>query len=256
MGHDEIACSIRGIVSIKGRCGSFALKPACEYCKKNPSAEDGDIKCRKLQKFLDKGKCSAFRYDPVKHKLILNPVAVTPPPPEPSVTPEKDASAHNTVTQDEKTDEEQVQQADRFFTEDEKKLWAKPTLITDCETEGLIKVFEVSAGTYAKKETIRNRIWIHDIFDDNGIEYYIEMELKHQGKQFAEVQSIYVRPEDKENALFLIWTFSKADFVAPEYTPDVATQNMVDGIPQKQCQSCNEEIDFDYHTCPHCKAPV
>jgi len=307
MGHNEIACSIRGIVSVKGRCGSFTLKPACVYCKKNPSAEDGNTnKCRKLRKFLDKGKCSAFRYDPDKHSLMLNPIAVTPespvlpdppkppkpskpqdfpnmpkppvspippiapkppvfhkplnfnPPPIAPVPPLNQEKSNNTDYSDAKADREAKskweQKLESVYSEEEKELWAKPTLITDCGTEGLIKVFEVSVGAYAKKETIRNRTWIHDIFDDNGVEYYIEMELKHQGKQSAEVQSIYVRPEEKDNASFLIWTFSKADFVAPEYTPDVATQNMVDGIPQKQCMSCGEEIDFDYHTCPYCKA--
>jgi len=138
----------------------------------------------------------------------------------------------------------------------EKESQAKSTLNVDGGVEGLVKVFEVTTSISEKDETIKKRTWIHELFDDNGIEYGIETEFKNKGREVNEVQSIYVRPEEKEDALFLIWKFNKAEFVAPEYSPDVTTQNVVDGIPQKQCSNCNEEIDFDYHTCPHCKTAV
>jgi hypothetical protein len=138
----------------------------------------------------------------------------------------------------------------------EEVLLAKSTLITDGEIESLIKVFEVNTDVTADKDKIKNRTWIHDLFDDNGIEYHIETELKNKGRQIIETQSIYVRPEEKDDAFFLISKFNKAEFEPPELSPDVTTQTMVDGVPQKQCTNCNEEIDFDYHKCPHCKAAV
>jgi hypothetical protein len=194
----------------------------CESCENGKDIGFGEIACNKHGIVSDKKQCKNFKQkDSVRNKS--KPPKHTIPP----IEPDKG-----------------------------KDILAKSTLITDYGLEGLIKVFEVGAGIYATKETIKNRIWIHDLFDDNGIEYYIEMELKNQGKQLAEVQSIYVRPEEKENASFLIWSFSKGEFVKPEYTPDVTTQTMVDGIPQKQCGNCKEEIDFDYHTCPHCKTAV
>jgi hypothetical protein len=314
------------------------------YCAKVVAAGDDKAECPKLWKFLIKGKCSAFRYDPVKHELMLNPDAITPKqkddektpespepptvpdppepptvstPPEPPTAPElpqpptipvppelptipappvfpkrpvrpvppmpprppvlpkslnftpsaiapvpplsidkSNAADSDADNPDKETKSKWEQKMESFYTDEEKVLWAKSTLKEFEDIEDLVKVYEIGAGLYAKKETIRNRTWIHDLFDDTGLHYHIEIEGKSQGKQFAETQVIYVKPEDKDLAFFLIMKFNQSEFVKPEFSPEIVTQNMVDGIPQKQCQSCNEEIDFDFHTCPHCKSAV
>ena len=174
-----------------------------------------------------------------------------PVPPVPPFDPDEDTS-----TADEHPKSKWENRMESFYSDEDKKLWAKSTLKSDGSSDALIKIYEIGIGIYAKKETIRNRIWIHDLFDDNGIEYHIEIEGRLHGKQFSEVQIIYVRPEDKEEALFLIWKFNTSEFITPEYSPEITTQNIVDGVPQKKCPSCSEEIDFDYHKCPHCKTAV
>ena len=272
----EIACSKHGIMSSKGRCRAFKRKNSKKDTEQRPAAT------AKKPATLDNPPVSPEQpiaptpsAPPKIPDTPTPPVAPTPPippkltnaltPPVPP-TPPKMLIAPTPPTlpkisyppknPDDNPENPHSQHVDRVIIEQEKELTAKSTLKSDGGIEGLIKVFEVGEGIYAKKETIRNRIWVHDLFDDNGIEYYIEMELKSQGKQLAEVQSIYVRPEEKNDAFYLIWTFNNAELIAPEYTPDVATQIMVDGIPQKECINCKEEIDFDYHTCPHCKAAV
>lgn len=157
---------------------------------------------------------------------------------------------------DETPESEQKYKYALLNSDTDRELWAMPTLSAS-GIEGLVKVFEVGVGAYAHKETIRNRIWVHDYFDDNGIMYYIQMEgrLQQKTKHFIEVQSIYVMPEDVEKARFLVRKFHDAGFAdRDDLVKELEEQSMVDGVPQKMCPVCGEEIDFDYHKCPHCKA--
>jgi len=217
IGFGEVACYKHGVVKIKKRCNDFKYQRS-KHDKTHPLAADAD-------------KLTTETMPPTPSES-----SILPAPPEPPTLPDSPVSP--------------------IAPEEEKGLQATSTLIADGGIEGLIKVFEVRTGVNSKDETTKKRTWIHDLFDDNGIEYHIETEFETQGRQVNEVQSIFVRPEELNDARFLISNFNNAVFITPEYSPDITTQTMVDGIPQKQCTNCNEEIDFDYHTCPHCKTAV
>jgi len=286
VGIGEVDCSkLEGFLA-KGKCRSFKYDPDMHNLVLDPVVITRKPEDDKQPPVLpEKPVIPDLPLPPVPPKAPVPPVPPTPPtppippvppaPPKPPIPPKSldfnptpiapvpslnigDSSTtdQNAANIDKKPKSKWEQKMDSFYTDEEKKLWAKSTLHVDDDIEDLFKVYEIGAGLFAKKETIRNRIWIHDLFDDNGIRYHIEIDGKSQGKQLAEFQSIYIRPEDKEIAVFLIMKFNNTKFEKPEYSPEIATQNMVDGVPQKKCLSCNEEIDFDYHTCPHCKSKV
>jgi len=137
------------------------------------------------------------------------------------------------------------------------ELWAYSTL-PPCDSASLVNIYEVKQGDFTGRETIRQRMWLHDILDDNGIQYQVEINAYWAArKRFSEVQCIYVEEENAKKARSLIKEYNNpenwiAENAGGENTGDV----MLDGIPQKTCQSCGETIDFDYHKCPHCKAAV
>jgi hypothetical protein len=138
------------------------------------------------------------------------------------------------------------------------ELWAKSTLPED-DTTDLVVVFQVKKGTLIGNEPIKNRMWLHDLLDDNEIPYRIE----HAGDS---AQFILVKNEQKDRAIDLIIRYnisgntaqelaSRADAPGSPAKP-VKPVKMADGVAQVRCPSCSEYIDFDHHTCPRCKAAL
>ena len=135
--------------------------------------------------------------------------------------------------------------------------WAKPTL-PPCDPDDLVRVYEVKEGIYSGTETIRDRIWLHDVLDDNEIPYHIEIEGYWPGRRkFVERQVIYVEEKNAAKAKRLIKEFNDSDSIledpAGEDSPVVGIE---DGMPQKLCPSCGAEIDFDFVVCPRCKERI
>ena len=126
------------------------------------------------------------------------------------------------------------------------KLWAKSTLNVD-NPEGLILAYVCHTGTDLTKETIRHRFWIHDLLDDAGIPYYVEVKPADGSKMLVESQRIYVEENNKTPAKDLIFEYQKPSSIVTEER-DGGTE-----IMQKECPSCDTMIDFDYHKCPNCK---
>jgi len=136
-------------------------------------------------------------------------------------------------------------------------LWAQSTLLHG-DTENLVKIYDVMEGKYINSETVRNRIWLHDILDDNNIPYHIEIKGTWPSrKKFAEKQSIYVEKKRASRVRKLIKEYNNADNIF-QYDSDEDSQivGVEDGIPQKLCPECGKEIDFDFPVCPHCKAQM
>jgi len=133
------------------------------------------------------------------------------------------------------------------------ELWAKSTLEHD--TDNLVKIYEIKPSRTVSPETIRNRTWVHDLFDDEGIPYKVEVAgFWATRKKFLEAQSLYVESKDRFRARDLIVEFKDPNSIAQE--TEEKEENIVDGITQKKCPSCDELIDFDYHKCPFCKATM
>jgi len=134
--------------------------------------------------------------------------------------------------------------------------WAQSTL-KNVDIEDLVEVYKVVPGLLVSKENLRNRIWLHDMLDDMGIPYYIEVGGMKGSKDLMEAQHIYVEKENAQKAIFLILMYNNPGNVVSD-EPDEEDQPVIsnDGIPQKKCISCGEEIDFDHHKCPYCKAKV
>ena len=133
-------------------------------------------------------------------------------------------------------------------------LWAYSTL-PPCDTEELVKVYVVKQAKYQKRETMRNRMWLHDILDGEGIPYQVVIKTRWSDKRnYAEDQFIYVQEKHRRKARRLIKAFNNPDNdvtenMGAESTPD----NYIDGVLQIKCSSCGGEIDFDHHKCPLCK---
>jgi len=133
------------------------------------------------------------------------------------------------------------------------KKWAKSTLL-DADPEDLVEIYTVMPGLFATGETFRDRMWLHDLLDDAEIPYYIEIGISKLSKVAVEAQHIFVEKKNAELAVALVVMYSNPEnIVSDEIDEDDDTLYSEDGIPQKICKSCNETIDFDYHTCPHCK---
>jgi len=124
------------------------------------------------------------------------------------------------------------------------EVWAVSTLASPYGD--LVKVFETPG---------KERIWLHDIFDDNEIPYLIEIKPTFRSfaksSKFNETQLIFVRNEDEETALTLISEFESAEAV------DMEEEAEGDGFdkqtPQIECPYCGAMIDFDYPKCPFCR---
>jgi len=132
-------------------------------------------------------------------------------------------------------------------------LWARSTL-EGADPDDLVAIYAVVPGLLISKEAIRNRIWLHDILDDAGIPYYIEVGGLGGSKDLNEAQHIYVEKENAQKVMLLIHAFNNTKNTVKRTKEETGiTAVSEDGIPQKVCSSCGEEIDFDYHKCPYCK---
>ena len=134
-------------------------------------------------------------------------------------------------------------------------LWARSTL-TPGEDMKLVRIYELKPGNYASAETIRHRMWLHDILDDNGIPYHLVIRGYWPARRrFAESQCIFVEDKYSKKARLLINEFQNLNNVITE---DINGKTMVDdienGLPLIKCSSCGRIIEFDYYKCPYCKA--
>ena len=136
------------------------------------------------------------------------------------------------------------------------KLWAKSTLI-GADANDLITVYAITPGLLVSKESIRNRMWLHDLLDDAGIPYYIEVGSRDGSKELSEAQYVYVEKKNVGITQALIKNFHDPNNIVRE-NPDKDVFSVIsdDGIPQKKCPSCSKEIDFDFYKCPYCKRQV
>jgi len=135
-------------------------------------------------------------------------------------------------------------------------LWAQPTL-KNARTEDLVPVYSVQPNPLLGGDSVRNRMWLHDLLDDAKIPYYIEVGSKDGTKDLTEAQYIYVERKNASKATFFIKQYNDPNNIIRDNTAkDDPPAVSIDGIPQKTCQSCGKEIDFDYHKCPHCKGPA
>ena len=135
--------------------------------------------------------------------------------------------------------------------------WAKSTL-PNGNPNALSRIYEVKEGIYTSAENIRDRIWLHDVLDDNDIPYYVEMEGYWPGRRkFVERQVIYVEEKNSPKAKRLIKEFNSSDYVLQEAISEGSQiVSIKDGIPQKLCPSCDTVIDFDFVVCPKCKTRI
>jgi len=131
--------------------------------------------------------------------------------------------------------------------------WAKSTL-KSANIDELVQVYVVTPGLYATSSTIRNRMWLHDLLDDKKIPYFVDIGGMAGSKVLVEAQYIYVEEKNALKALTLINKFNDSGSIIHDTSDDDGFSSVSeDGIPQKKCTSCGEEIDFDYYKCPFCK---
>ena len=133
-------------------------------------------------------------------------------------------------------------------------LWAYSTLPPG-DYDDLVNIYVVKQSHYQARETVRQKMWLHDILDDEGIPYQVViMGYWATRRKYAEDQFVYVEKKNEIKAKRLIKSFIDSDSVAEGVSDEeTSPENFVDGIPQKKCSSCSEEIDFDYHKCPFCR---
>jgi len=133
-------------------------------------------------------------------------------------------------------------------------LWAYSTLPPG-EYEDLVSIYTINQSKYQGREEVRKRMWLHDILDDEDIPYQIVIKSYWiSRKKYGEDQFVYVKEEHKKKAKKLIKAFNNLENAVLETTEDeVSAENYVDGVLQIKCSSCEENIDFDYQKCPHCK---
>jgi len=133
-------------------------------------------------------------------------------------------------------------------------LWAYSTL-PQGDYEDLVNVHTVKQGKFLGRETVRQRMWLHDILDDEGIPYRVVIKSYWATRRkFAEDQFIYVEEKHSKKAKRLIKAFNNSDNAVSEIPEDeTSTENYIDGVLQVKCPSCGKEIDFDNYKCPYCK---
>ena len=134
---------------------------------------------------------------------------------------------------------------------------AESTLVPNKDTK-LVNIHIVKPDITGSTDKIRNRTWVHDLLDDNDIPYFIEIKSFSPSKtKTIESQWIYVEDENGSTAQELIKQYidpENLSFSEEEMEDDDADYANEDGIPQKKCPSCDEDVDFDYYKCPYCKA--
>jgi len=130
------------------------------------------------------------------------------------------------------------------------KEWARSTLIG--EKEGLVRIFHIKPGGDVTPETIRNKTWIHELLDVEGIKYKVVISgYWATPKNYLVSQSILVEPENVKRAKVLIPEESNIDDEILETSYETEED---DELPKIKCPSCGGEIDFDFYKCPLCKA--
>ena len=133
----------------------------------------------------------------------------------------------------------------RFLTgpEDNPETWAKSTL-TEADDDNLVAVYE---------EAGRQRMWLHDVLDDSGIPYKIEVVPCWLGVNSYEKPVILVEEKHKDAVLTLIKEHeNEGSIVREDMGEEGRTDHADDAMPQMVCPSCGQEIDFDYAICPLC----
>jgi len=88
------------------------------------------------------------------------------------------------------------------------EFWAKSTLDQD---EGkLIKVYEIKPGKNVPLESVRNRIWLHDLLDEEKIPYKVAVSgFWASRKKYSLSQSILVEQKDRNRTRQLILEYNK-----------------------------------------------
>lgn len=138
------------------------------------------------------------------------------------------------------------------------ELWAQSTLESSGD-ENLVKIHTVKQGRYVGRKKVRQRIWLHDILDDNNIPYYIKFDgYWATRKKYADIQYILVEEENRKKARRLIKEYNNPEnIIAGDAISEEEMIGITEfGILQIKCPSCGEGIDFDHHKCPHCKAQL
>ena len=136
---------------------------------------------------------------------------------------------------------------------------AEPTLIPNEDTK-LVNIHIVKPDITGSTEKIRYRTWVHDLLDDNDIKYHIEIKsFSPSSTKTIESQWIFVEEKHAETVQDLLKQYIDPEnfsFSEEEMEDDVEYDDEFDGVPQKKCPSCDEDVDFDYYKCPYCKAAL
>jgi len=134
------------------------------------------------------------------------------------------------------------------------ELWAESTLSDSHDFEDLVQVYEIKADKLRKY--VRERIWLHDILDDNNIPYKVEFVGFHsasitgrKSRMYSEKQYIFVEKKHKKEVLKFIKEYNNLENIVEEDITNDDTNN----LPQVKCSACGKEIDFDFLICPFCK---
>ena len=131
--------------------------------------------------------------------------------------------------------------------------WAQSTL-KHANTEDLVAIYSIQSNQLTGRDTIRDRMWLHDLLDDKMIPYYIEVGSKDGTKDLAEAQFIYVEKHNAKKVIFYIRQFNDPGSIIRDDMSKESLSNHSDyGVPQKKCQTCGKDIDFDHYKCPYCK---
>ena len=146
--------------------------------------------------------------------------------------------------------------------------WAKSTLTpTNDMVLSLIYTSKTAKpGKLVSENRVAQKIWLHELLDDNDIPYYVVLtgkpvrsKKKFYKEKLATVQLVYVEEANASKARALIKQYRKAPAALEElidtFHGDTAMP-LKDGVPQVVCGACGEQIDFDYPKCPFCKAAV
>ena len=139
---------------------------------------------------------------------------------------------------------------------DNPETWVKSTFPPEYKSKTLVKVYEISDKKISGIN--RQRMWLHDILDDNGILYRVEFSGYWAGRRkYVEVQEIYVEEEHFNKVRRLIIAFhDPKNIVGGDEYGEKTLDAVKNGIPQAKCSSCGNEVDFDFYICPYCKKPV
>jgi len=82
-------------------------------------------------------------------------------------------------------------------------IWANSTL--DHEVNELVKVYEIKPGKDSPLETVRNRIWLHDLLDKERIPYKVVVSgFWASSKKYSLSQSVYVEQKNRDRVRELI----------------------------------------------------